>query len=83
MEIKSELAKIVGKKYVSDSVEDLAKYARDYSLLPPGSADVVACRKPERGNLRVTSDILSCVVMHSTSQLPKRRVLSTQRITRF
>ena len=36
MQIKSELAKIVGKKYVSDSQEDLAKYARDFSLLPPG-----------------------------------------------
>lgn len=42
MEIKGELAKIVGKKYVSDSAEDLAKYGRDYSLLPPGAADVVA-----------------------------------------
>lgn len=41
MQIKNELAKIVGKDHVSDSVKDLEKYARDESLLPAGMADVV------------------------------------------
>ncbi|HVN96569.1 MAG TPA: FAD-binding oxidoreductase [Syntrophorhabdaceae bacterium] len=41
MEIKNELAKIVGKEYVSDSIGDREKYSRDQSLLPPGMPDAV------------------------------------------
>ena len=41
MGIKSELAKILGKDYVSDKREDLAGYSCDYSLLPPGMPDAV------------------------------------------
>ena len=41
MQIKNELAKIVGKDHVSDSREECAKYSKDYSLLPPGMPDVV------------------------------------------
>jgi FAD/FMN-containing dehydrogenase len=41
MQIKNELAKIVGKDYVSDSMKDREKYSRDYSLLPPGLPDAV------------------------------------------
>lgn len=41
MQIKSELAKIVGKEYVSDSMKEREKYSRDYSLLPPGIPDAV------------------------------------------
>ena len=35
LEIKAELAKIVGTKYVLDDLESLELYSRDYSLLPP------------------------------------------------
>lgn len=42
MGIKSELAKILGKDYVSDKREDLAGYSCDHSLLPPGMPDAVA-----------------------------------------
>ncbi len=41
MQIKSELAKIVGKDYASESIKDREKYSRDYSLLPPGLPDAV------------------------------------------
>lgn len=41
MRIKNELAKIVGKDCVSDSMEDRAKYSRDGSLLPPGMPEAV------------------------------------------
>jgi hypothetical protein len=41
MGIKNDLAKIVGKDYVSDKKEDLAGYSRDYSLLSPGVPDAV------------------------------------------
>lgn len=41
MEIKNELAKIVGKEYVSDNTKDREKYARDESLVPPGMSDAV------------------------------------------
>ena len=41
MQIKNELAKIVGKDYVSESMKDREKYSRDYSLLPPGIPDAV------------------------------------------
>ncbi|HEY3277892.1 MAG TPA: FAD-binding oxidoreductase [Syntrophorhabdaceae bacterium] len=41
MQIKNELAKIVGNDYVSDSMKDREKYSRDYSLLPPGLPDAV------------------------------------------
>ncbi len=41
MSIKNELAKILGKDYVSDKKEDLAGYTHDYSLLPPGMPDAV------------------------------------------
>ncbi|OPY79294.1 MAG: putative FAD-linked oxidoreductase [Syntrophorhabdus sp. PtaU1.Bin058] len=41
MGIKSDLAKIVGKDYVSDKKEDLAGYSRDYSLLAPSMPDAV------------------------------------------
>jgi len=41
MSIKNDLAKIVGKEYVSDSKGDCEKYSRDLSLLPPGMPDVV------------------------------------------
>ena len=42
MQIKNEIAKIVGKDYVSDSIKEREKYARDESLLPPGVPDAVA-----------------------------------------
>jgi FAD/FMN-containing dehydrogenase len=41
MQIKSELAKIVGKEYVSDTMKEREKYSWDYSLLPPGIPDAV------------------------------------------
>jgi hypothetical protein len=41
MVIKSELAKIVGKDYVKDSIEEREKYSCDLSLLPPGMPDAV------------------------------------------
>jgi len=41
MSIKSDLAKIVGKDYVTDSMEERKAYSTDYSLLPPGLPDVV------------------------------------------
>jgi len=41
MQIKNELAKIVGKDYVSESMKDREKYSRDYSLLPAGIPDAV------------------------------------------
>jgi FAD/FMN-containing dehydrogenase len=41
MQIKNELAKIVGKDYVSESIKDREKYSRDFSLLPPGLPDAV------------------------------------------
>ncbi|MBA4418612.1 MAG: hypothetical protein C0392_12005 [Syntrophus sp. (in: bacteria)] len=41
MQIKNELAKIVGKDYVSESLKDREKYSRDQSLLPPGLPDAV------------------------------------------
>lgn len=41
MGIKSELAKILGKDYVSDKKEDLAGYSSDYSLLSPSMPDAV------------------------------------------
>lgn len=41
MQIKSELAKIVGKDYVKDSVAEREKYSRDLSLLPPGMPEAV------------------------------------------
>ena len=41
MQIKNELAKIVGKEHVSDKSEDILAYATDASLLPPGMADAV------------------------------------------
>ena len=41
MQIKNELAKIVGKDHVSDAREECAKYSKDYSLLPSGMPDVV------------------------------------------
>jgi len=40
-----ELAKIVGKKNVSNAKEDLLAYAHDYSLVSPGMADVVVWPK--------------------------------------
>jgi FAD/FMN-containing dehydrogenase len=41
MQIKSELAKIVGKEYVSDTMKDRELYSRDQSLLPPGMPDAI------------------------------------------
>ncbi|NMC95150.1 MAG: FAD-binding oxidoreductase [Syntrophorhabdus sp.] len=41
MSIKSDLAKIVGKDYATDSMEERKAYSTDYSLLPPGLPDVV------------------------------------------
>jgi hypothetical protein len=41
MRTKNELAKIVGKDYVSDSREDCTKYSQDQSLLPPGMPEAV------------------------------------------
>ena len=41
MQIKNELAKVVGKDYVSESIKDREKYSQDYSLLPPGLPDAV------------------------------------------
>src|SRR5208283_2849881 len=41
MRNKEQLKKIVGKENVSDAKEDLAKYARDYSLVPSGMPDLV------------------------------------------
>lgn len=41
MGIKSELAKIVGKEYVKDSVDECEKYSCDFSLLPPGMPEAV------------------------------------------
>jgi hypothetical protein len=41
MSIKSDLAKIVGKDYVTDSIEERIVYSTDHSLLPPGVPDVV------------------------------------------
>ena len=41
MQIKNELAKIVGKDYVKDSMGEREKYSRDLSLLPPGMPDAV------------------------------------------
>ena len=41
MKAKDELGKVVGKGNVSDSKDDLIKYSRDQSLLPPGMADAV------------------------------------------
>ena len=41
MGIKKELAKILGKDYVSDKREELVGYSRDHSLLPPGMPDAV------------------------------------------
>lgn len=41
MSIKSNLAKIVGKDYVTDSMEERKAYSTDYSLLPPGLPDAV------------------------------------------
>jgi FAD/FMN-containing dehydrogenase len=48
MQIKSELAKIVGKDHVSDSKEECAKVFEDYSLLPTGMPDVVYGRQARR-----------------------------------
>jgi hypothetical protein len=45
MSIKSDLAKIVGKDYATDSLEERRAYSTDYSLLPPGMPDVVV--RPE------------------------------------
>ena len=39
--MKSELAKIVGKRNVSDSQADLLRYSKDHSLVPPGMPDCV------------------------------------------
>jgi hypothetical protein len=41
MQIKNELAKIVGKDHVKDSMGEREKYSRDLSLLPPGMPDAV------------------------------------------
>lgn len=41
MGIKSELAKVLGKDYVSDTREDLVGYSQDHSLLPQGMPDAV------------------------------------------
>jgi len=41
MSIKGDLAKIVGKDFVTDSMEERKAYSTDYSLLPPGLPDVV------------------------------------------
>jgi len=53
MQIKNELAKIVGKDHVSDAREECAKYSKDYSLLPPGMPDVVVfpANSPEVGKV--------------------------------
>jgi FAD/FMN-containing dehydrogenase len=45
MRNKEQLEKIVGKENVSDAVDVLAKYSHDYSLVPPGTADLVVCPK--------------------------------------
>jgi FAD/FMN-containing dehydrogenase len=39
--MKSELAKIVGKRNVSDSQADLLRYSKDHSLVPPGNPECV------------------------------------------
>lgn len=54
MGMKDELAKIVGKENVSDTGDDLLRYSRDFSLLPPGMANIVV--RPE------TSEQVSAVV---------------------
>jgi FAD/FMN-containing dehydrogenase len=41
MKAKDDLGKIVGKGNVSDSKDDLLKYSRDQSLLPPGMPEAV------------------------------------------
>ncbi len=49
MRNKEQLEKIVGKENVSDAKETLAKYSRDYSLVPPGMPDLVVRPKtPKR-----------------------------------
>ena len=40
MRNKEQLEKIVGKKNVSYGREELVKYSRDYSLVPPGMPDL-------------------------------------------
>jgi hypothetical protein len=41
MQINSEIAKIVGKDFVSDDIKEREKYSGDESLLPPGVPDAV------------------------------------------
>lgn len=53
--MKSELAKIVGKDYASDSSKDRERYARDHSLLPPGMADVVVRPKSAKETGKVVA----------------------------
>ena len=45
MRNKEQLKKIVGKENVSEAKKDLAKYSRDYSLVPPGMPDLVVWPK--------------------------------------
>ncbi|MBP2625942.1 MAG: dependent oxidoreductase [Firmicutes bacterium] len=54
MSMKDELEKIAGKENVSDAGDDLRGYSRDFSLLPPGMANIIV--KPE------TSEQISAVV---------------------
>ena len=41
-QIKKNIAKIVGERYVSDDLKDLTVYSRDYSSMPPQVANIVA-----------------------------------------
>jgi FAD/FMN-containing dehydrogenase len=41
-QIKLQVAKIVGERYVSDAPKDLTVYSRDYSSMPPQIANLVA-----------------------------------------
>ena len=45
MRNKEQLKKIVGKENVSEAKKDLAKYSRDYSLVPSGMPDLVVWPK--------------------------------------
>jgi len=45
MRNKEQLKKIVGKENVSEAKQDLARYSRDFSLVPPGMPDLVVWPK--------------------------------------
>jgi FAD/FMN-containing dehydrogenase len=70
MELKERLCQIVGKEFVLDSPEELAPYAKDHSLSPPGMPDYVV--KPEnkeeiRQILRLANEYKTPVIPVSSS----------------